>query len=95
MKYLHIANMIEYKFRQRKNTKKFKFFNFSRIPKLTNVEWPKLDPSKKELRYLHIAGPDKISMDSNINLGEKEFWNSINFNENKLQPTTGINKEEL
>jgi len=87
--------MIQYKFRQRKNIKQFKFLNFFRIPKLANVEWPKLNPSTKEFHYLHIAGPDKISMDSNINLGEKEFWNSINFNENRLQSTTGINKEEL
>ncbi|XP_011171836.1 uncharacterized protein LOC105204452 [Solenopsis invicta] len=64
------------------------------IPKVGNVEWPKLDPSKKELHYLHIASPDKINMDSHANLGEKEFWNSINFNENVLR-RTGINKEEL
>ncbi|XP_071576019.1 venom carboxylesterase-6-like [Temnothorax nylanderi] len=65
------------------------------IPKVANVEWPKLDSSKKELHYLHIASPDQINMDSNANLGEKEFWNSINFNENILKHTIGINKEEL
>ncbi|KYM89950.1 Venom carboxylesterase-6 [Atta colombica] len=65
------------------------------IPKVGNVEWLKLDPSKQELHYLHIAGPDKINMDSNANLGEKEFWNSINFNENVLNHTAGINKDEL
>ncbi|XP_071576041.1 venom carboxylesterase-6-like isoform X2 [Temnothorax nylanderi] len=65
------------------------------IPKIANVEWPKLNPSKKELHYLHIAGPDQINMDSNANLGEKEFWNSINFNENILKHKTRINKEEL
>ncbi|KYM93602.1 PREDICTED: venom carboxylesterase-6-like [Cyphomyrmex costatus] len=61
------------------------------IPKIANVEWPRLDPSKKELHYLHIAGPDKINMDSNANFGEKEFWNSINFKENIPR----INKDEL
>ncbi|XP_077272626.1 venom carboxylesterase-6-like [Temnothorax americanus] len=65
------------------------------IPKIANVEWPKLNPSKKELHYLHIAGPDQINMDSNANLGEKGFWNSINFNENILKHKTRINKEEL
>lgn len=59
------------------------------------MEWPKLDPSKKELHYLHIAGPDQINMDSNANFGEKEFWNSINFKENILKHTVKINKEEL
>jgi len=58
------------------------------------VEWPKLDPSKKELRYLHIASPDKIYVDSNANFGKKEFWNSINFKENILKHTAEI-KEEL
>ncbi|XP_077272625.1 venom carboxylesterase-6-like isoform X2 [Temnothorax americanus] len=65
------------------------------IPKVANVEWPKLDSSKKELHYLHIASPNQINMDSNANLGEKEFWNSINFNENILKHKTRINKEEL
>ena len=77
-------------FTQCKNTP-----NFFRIPKVGNVEWLKLDPSKQELHYLHIAGPDEINMDSNANLGEKEFWNSIDFNENVLNHTAGINKDEL
>ncbi|XP_011705841.1 PREDICTED: venom carboxylesterase-6-like, partial [Wasmannia auropunctata] len=54
------------------------------IPKVTNVEWPKIDPSKKELHYLHIAATDNINMDNNVNFGEKELWSSINFNENVL-----------
>ncbi|KYQ46763.1 Venom carboxylesterase-6 [Trachymyrmex zeteki] len=65
------------------------------IPKVANVEWLKLDPSKPELHYLHIADPNKINMDSSVNLGEKEFWNSIDFNENVLNHTAEINKDEL
>ncbi|XP_012525770.2 venom carboxylesterase-6 [Monomorium pharaonis] len=65
------------------------------IPKVGNVEWPKLDPLKKEFHYLHIASPDKINMESCTNFGEKEFWNSINFNENVLERTTRMSKEEL
>lgn len=70
---------------------------FCRIPKVGNMNWPKLDPSRKEFHYLHIAGPDQINMDSNTNLGEKEFWNSINFKENYILKHTenGFNKEEL
>ncbi|EFN71637.1 Esterase FE4 [Camponotus floridanus] len=63
------------------------------IVNMAGVEWPKLDPSKKELHYLHIASPTKINMDSNANLGEKEFWNSIKFKENVL--TSKNRKEEL
>lgn len=59
---------------------------------MAGVEWPKLDPSKNELHYLHIASPTKINMDSNVNLGEKKFWNSIKFKENVL--TTLKNKRE-
>ncbi|XP_025161106.1 venom carboxylesterase-6-like [Harpegnathos saltator] len=55
------------------------------VPKVGGVEWPGLDPTKKEFHYLHIASPTNISMDSCANLGEKEFWNSINFNENKFR----------
>jgi hypothetical protein len=47
------------------------------------VEW--LDPSKKDIHCLNFAGPTKIYTNSNVNLGEKKFWNSINFNENVLQ----------
>ncbi|XP_014477484.1 PREDICTED: venom carboxylesterase-6-like [Dinoponera quadriceps] len=64
------------------------------IPKVPGVKWPRLDPTKKELNYLHIESPTKINMDSCANLGEKEFWNSINFNENKLRHTPP-NKEEF
>ncbi|KAL6255043.1 hypothetical protein P5V15_013376 [Pogonomyrmex californicus] len=65
------------------------------IPKVANVEWPRLDPSEKELHYLHIASPDKINMDINNNFGQKKFWNSINFEENILKHTGGSNKDEL
>lgn len=60
------------------------------------MEWLRVDPSTKELRYLHFANPAEINMNNNANLGEKEFWNSISFNENvleSLQPNT--RKEEL
>lgn len=49
------------------------------------MKWFEIDPSMKELQYLHLANPTKIYMDSDANLGDKEFWDSINLNENKLQ----------
>lgn len=56
------------------------------------VDWPEVDPTKKELHYLHISGPGKFAVETSDNLGEKKLWNSIDFNENKL--TQGF-KEEL
>ena len=52
-----------------------------------DFEWKKVDPTKEELDFLHVAGPDHIYMDSNDNLGQKRFWATIDFNENKL-PTS-------
>ena len=61
---------------------------------MSNVEWPRLDPNEKDLHYLHFASPSKIYMDSNANLGDKKFWNSIKFNENVLQQNNA-GKDEL
>lgn len=55
------------------------------IPRIGTTEWTELDPSQKEFHYLHIAGPGKYYMESEANFGNKNFWNSINFNENKLK----------
>lgn len=62
-----------------------------------NVEWPRLNPNEKELHYMHIAESNKIFMDSNANFGQKDFWNTIDFNENKLNSTFSgyMKKEEL
>lgn len=54
-----------------------------------------MNPTKKELNYLHISGPGKFSMEYNENLGEKKLWNSIDFQENKLKRGSGNAKEEL
>ncbi|KOC63849.1 Venom carboxylesterase-6 [Habropoda laboriosa] len=65
------------------------------VPNVGGAKWPRLNPSDKPLHYLRIAGPDKIHMESTTNFGEKDFWNSINFNENKLNTASGTLKEEL
>ncbi|XP_078045163.1 juvenile hormone esterase [Augochlora pura] len=72
-------------------------FANNRVPNMGEVKWPRLNPNAKSFEYLHIAGPDKITMDSNNNLGQKNFWNSINFNENKISNTESRQslKEEL
>ncbi|XP_012275036.1 venom carboxylesterase-6 [Orussus abietinus] len=68
-------------------------FATKKVPTL-GVEWPELDPSQTILQYLHIAGPGKFKMESNQNLGEKSFWSSIDFNENKLEKSKSA-KDEL
>lgn len=72
-------------------------FANNKVPNMGGVKWPRLNPNEKSLEYLHIAGPDKISMDSNANFGQKDFWSSIDFNENKLRNTQSKQtaKEEL
>ncbi|KAF7989104.1 hypothetical protein HCN44_007414 [Aphidius gifuensis] len=59
------------------------------------VEWPELNPFSYALEYLHIASSENIKMDKNSNLGDKKFWNSIDFNENKITPGLGKFKDEF
>lgn len=47
------------------------------------------------MEYLHIANPSKVEMENNSNLGEKKFWNSIDFNENKIGHGLGKFKDEF
>ncbi|KAJ8680758.1 hypothetical protein QAD02_016545 [Eretmocerus hayati] len=49
------------------------------------AKWPPVNPSQKELKYLHISGPGKLTLEENDNLGEKNFWNTLDFDENKLK----------
>lgn len=55
----------------------------------------KINPNEKLFHYLYIAGSDKIQMGRSINFDQKDFWNSVNFNENKLYTASDILREEL
>ncbi|XP_017877457.1 venom carboxylesterase-6-like isoform X1 [Ceratina calcarata] len=57
-------------------------------PRITGVKWQPLDPNKKKFQYLRISGLRNISMDTRSNVGHKNFWKTINFDENKISPTT-------
>ncbi|XP_046744726.1 venom carboxylesterase-6-like [Diprion similis] len=48
------------------------------------VEWSSLNPCQTEFRYLEIAGPEQIYMNGSTNFGNKEFWKTIDFQENIL-----------
>lgn len=65
------------------------------MPNIGNAQWSRLEANGKPHSYLHIGGLDQIHMDSSKNFGNKDFWNSINFNENKLSKTSSKLKEEL
>ena len=62
---------------------KFKKNIYFRIPKV-GVEWKKVDPYSKNLKFLYFESPDNIKMKQINNLGNRQFWESIGFNENKL-----------
>ncbi|XP_043528092.1 venom carboxylesterase-6-like [Frieseomelitta varia] len=70
-------------------------FATNRVPNVGDSQWSRLNPNEKSLNYLHIAGPDKIQMDSSTNFGQKDFWNSIKFNENRLNTASDTLREEL
>ena len=54
-----------------------------------------MNPSNKKLNYLHILGPKQFRMEGNTNLGEKDFWQTIDFEENKVNRVSTNNRSEL
>lgn len=48
------------------------------------VPWTRVDPSKEAFEYLFIGRAGEIHMTKDENLGNRKFWRSINFNENKF-----------
>ncbi|KAF7992725.1 hypothetical protein HCN44_005069 [Aphidius gifuensis] len=47
-------------------------------------QWLKVDELSDAIDYLQIAGPNNVTMKKNSNLGDGKFWQSIDFNENKI-----------
>ncbi|XP_033175217.1 venom carboxylesterase-6-like [Bombus impatiens] len=70
-------------------------FATNEVSNISGVQWPRLNPNEKLFHYLYIAGSDKIQMGRSINFDQKDFWNSVNFNENKLYTASDILREEL
>ncbi|XP_046828969.1 venom carboxylesterase-6-like [Vespa crabro] len=69
-------------------------FAINSIPQIGITEWTAVDPSQKEFRFLHIAGPGKYYMSNDANLKNQDFWNNINFNENMSKRKKHL-KEDL
>ncbi|XP_048270688.1 venom carboxylesterase-6 [Bombus terrestris] len=53
-------------------------------PRAGDVQWQTLDPNEKEFQYLHIANPQNIKMETSSDFANINFWNTIDFNENKI-----------
>lgn len=47
--------------------------------------WKKVDPLDDNFTVFKISGPDTYEMTIKENFGNKQFWNTINFNENLLK----------
>ncbi|XP_058799335.1 venom carboxylesterase-6-like [Phymastichus coffea] len=46
-------------------------------------QWSSINPNDADLKYLHMRASGDFKEESNNNLGEKIFWETIDFNENK------------
>lgn len=61
---------------------KFTLYVF-RYPVVDNVEWLPVAKDKGIVDYLHIASPDDIKMESEENVGNSIFWNTLPIRENE------------
>ena len=48
------------------------------------TKWLPVDPKSENLNYLHIAGPRNLTSKTVSTLSHRDFWTSIDFNENKI-----------
>lgn len=54
------------------------------MPSISNVKWTPLSKTyTNAVDYLHIASPEDIKMERDVNLGHREFWDTVPFGENK------------
>lgn len=66
----------------------------NRIPEV-GIHWPAVDPVNENFEYLSIGGPGKMKIETNSDLGEKKFWKSIKFDENKPSANSGKSFDEF
>lgn len=64
--------------------------NSNPVPPDRNFVWEPTAPNSKELKYLHIGGPNKLEMRTSSNLGEQEFWDSLPINEPQVGKNTPL-----
>lgn len=61
----------------------YTYFFFKKSTFVT-MNFSPLNPNGTNFRYLHIASPRSIKMENSTDFARKSFWNSIHFNENKI-----------
>lgn len=50
------------------------------------TQWTPIEANNLNLQYLHMIEPGNFQVKVSKNLGEKQFWDAIYFNENKPHP---------
>ncbi|XP_026668153.1 venom carboxylesterase-6-like isoform X2 [Ceratina calcarata] len=55
-------------------------------PRINGVKWQPFDPNKKRIQFLRLTSPTNVSMETRYNFGHKNFWSTIDFDENKISP---------
>ncbi|KAB0793257.1 hypothetical protein PPYR_12877 [Photinus pyralis] len=54
------------------------------VPKVDGVEWTPISSNEDDpINYLHIKSPNEIQMKSVDSIGNRAFWDSLNFEENE------------
>lgn len=57
---------------------------FSSDPTIGNIVWKPVSKDPIDpLHYLHIQSPENITLKTDQNLGNREFWDNLPFEENK------------
>lgn len=63
------------------------------MPQVEGVKWLSVPKSEESIKYIHIAGPNKITTEEAKELGHRSFWDSLPIQENER--LTKAAKEEL
>lgn len=63
---------------------KSSFFYSNPNPAARNFTWEPVTPRSEELSYLYIANSSHLEMRSSLDLGHREFWDSLPINEPQI-----------
>jgi len=63
---------------------KSSFFYSNPNPAAWNFTWEPVTPRSEDLAYLYIANSSHLEMQSSLDLGHREFWDSLPINEPQI-----------
>ncbi|XP_069694919.1 venom carboxylesterase-6-like [Periplaneta americana] len=69
--------------------------NGNPIPNGKNLVWEQVDGSSEELAYLYIGNSSYLEMKSSLDLGNREFWDSLPISEPQINVKIQPLREEL